>query len=576
MSYDVLVSRDVDVPMRDGVDLAADVYRPAGEGRWPVLLHRLRVSKSKGGIVGGLMINPLEAARQGYAVVIQDIRGRYASEGLLYPFVNEANDGYDSVEWAAGQPWSNGDVGIYGSSYMGVTTWQTVLAQPPHLRAAVAYVTGADYHEGWTYSGGALELGWSLWWTWSLLADTLGRPELTGTAAEKVARLVRDFSFDPWPLVRRTPLRQALDGLAPYWDEWLDHPAYDEFWERFDVVAHADRVSVPVLQVAAIADQFYKGHIDAYRAVTDKAQPAARESHRLVIGPWDHEAYTGMFPSRNGDIECGPEAVSNEVLSRLTFDWFSRWLKQETVPEMPRVRYFMTGDFEWRDSADWPPPCRSVAYYLHSAGQANSRLGDGSLSTEAPGAEPADSYAYDPADPVPTVGGRVLMPAFGTGGARNQAQVELREDILCYTTPLLASRLSVAGPVTLKLYIASSAVDTDYTAKLVDVYPDGFCANIAEGILRARYRDSRSEQRLLSPGEPTELTVDLWDACHSFLPGHRVRLEVSSSNFPRFDRNFNVAATPATVALEDGQVAIQQVFHDAARPSCLLLPAVSS
>lgn len=210
MPNEIRVTQDVMVPMRDGVRLAADVYRPAEDGRWPVLVHRLRVSKANAGRVGGLMISPLEAARRGYAVVVQDIRGRYLSEGRLTPFVNEANDGFDTVEWAAAQPWSNGEVGIYGSSYMGVTTWQAVIAQPPHLKAAVTYVTGADYHDSWTYSGGALELGWSLWWTWSLLADTLGRPELTGRQAEAVAEVVRDFARDPWPLVRRTPLREAL------------------------------------------------------------------------------------------------------------------------------------------------------------------------------------------------------------------------------------------------------------------------------------------------------------------------------------------------------------------------------
>ena len=576
MTNEVLVTQDVMVPMRDGVRLGADLYRPAGEGPWPALVHRLRVSKANAGRVGGLMISPLEAARRGYAVVVQDIRGRYLSEGELYPFVNEAADGFDTVEWAAGQPWCNGDVGIYGSSYMGVTAWQTVIAQPPHLRAAVTYVTGADYHDSWTYSGGALELGWSLWWTWSLLADTLGRPELQGPAAERVARVVRDFAYDPWPLVRRTPLREALEGLAPYWDEWLDHPAYDAFWERFDVAAHADRVTVPVLQVAAIADQFYRGHVDAFRAIRDRAPAAAREGQRLVVGPWDHDAYTGMFPSRNGDIECGPEAVSNEILSRLTFDWFDRWLKGGGAPDTARVRYFVTGDFEWREASDWPPPHEVVAYYLHSGGAANSRLGDGTLTAREPGAEPPDAYAYDPADPVPSVGGRVLMPAFGPGGARDQSQVELREDVLCYTTPLLAAPLSLTGPVRAELHAISSAVDTDFTAKLVDVHPDGTCLNIAEGIQRARYRRSRSEAELLAPGEPFQLTVDLWDVCHTFRAGHRLRLEVSSSNFPRFDRNMNVAATPATVALEDAEVAIQQVLHEPGHASRLLLPVVSS
>jgi putative CocE/NonD family hydrolase len=572
----VVVDRDVVVPMRDGTRLVADVYRPADNNRHPVLVHRMRISKSSGGPVFGGMVNPVEAASRGYATMIQEIRGRGKSEGEAHPFRFDVDDGYDTVEWAAEQPWSDGRVGVYGSSGMGITAWQAVIAAPPHLSAAAIYSSASNFHEGWAYTGGALELGWTLWWNISAVTSLLTRDSLPDDVRARIEQLARRFATDPNALVRHTPLRTTLDGLSETWDEWLDHPAYDAYWKAIDINVHADRVTVPVLQMAAWGDIFLKGQLDAYQSILHKAPEPARSEQRLLIGPWDHEAYLGMAPSKNGDLEFGSDAISTAIVTTETLQWFDRWLRGINENDPPKVRYFVTGSNRWTSASQWPPPHNDLIYYLHSAGHANTAAGDGRLSLEPALAEPADTFAYDPADPVPTQGGRSMMLTFGRGGVRDQSKVEQRPDVLCYTSDPFEAPVDVIGPARLVLIAASSAVDTDFVAKLIDVYPDGYAANMAEGVIRARYRNSREVDELLVPDKPTELVIDLWGLAHTFLYGHRVRLEISSSNFPRFDRNLNVASQPCDAALGDAVIATQSVYHDAAHPSRLILARPAS
>ncbi len=563
--------------MRDGTTLATDIYRPDDGGAHPTLVQRTPYSKSSATAVGGLVFNPLDAVERGYAVVAQDVRGRYASEGEWEPMRNEMDDGYDTVEWVADQTWSDGSVGIYGPSYMGLTAWHAAVADPPHLEAAFPYQTGGNYHEGWTYTGGAFELGFNLWWcTFLLGADVASRldPAEAADAMETLTDLTVDFeeAAEHLPLVDMP----GFEAVAPYWAEWLDHPSYDEYWEAIDVTEHADGIDVPVLHVTGWYDQFLRGHLDAYEAVAADASEHAADNQYLVVGPWYHDQYTSEATTKVGEKELGFVAPSGlGFVNDLAFQWFDRWLKGEAaIDDVPRVRYFHLGEDRWEETDEWPPDHRPRRYYLHSDADANTRSGGGRLSRDAPDAEPPDSYEYDPADPVPSRGGRSLMPNLDQGGIQDRSDIEEREDVLVYTSSRLTIPRTIAGPVEVTLHAASSAPDTDFTATLVDVAPDGYCAPVAEGIVRARYRDSRREPDFLTPGEVYEFTIDLAATAYTFLPRHRIRLEISSSNFPRFDRSPN-AAVPIGEATEgDWAVAVQQVFHDADRPSHVTLPVV--
>ncbi len=613
MSRAITVERDVMVSMRDGVKLATDIYRPAdscAKEAWdsargatqaktqhPVLVHRTPYNKSDAWVVGGLMLNPLLAAERGYVVLVQDTRGRFASEGEWQPFACEGNDGYDTIEWAARQPWSNGNVGIYGSSYNGVTALQAAVAAPPHLKACVAYMTGANYHAGWAYSGGAFELGFNFWWALNLAWDrALRLPE-----AERLQAFGKLMAAakDPWKAVREIPLRDntALCSAAtcsadaehaehaPFWREWLDHPKYDEFWRSVDVAARCTEIQVPVLQIAGWYDGFLQGHLDLNESLKKHPRSEVRDTHRLVFGPWDHITYMSIRPTAAGEREFGPEAVAGPAgVSELVLEFFEPYLRGEALKSenasqpvqqaVARVRYFSMGENQWRETSSWPPSHAKENFFLHSQGRANTRLGNGELSRRAPTDETVDRYVYDPSDPVPTRGCRSLAPIFGSPGVLDQSEVEMRDDVLVYSSEVLQDALRIAGPVSLELWISSDAPDTDFTAKLVDVDANGYCAPVAEGILRARYRNGMDREAWLTPGEIVPLSISLLDTAYVFLPGHRLRLEVSSSNFPKFDCNPNAKVEIARASASDRRKAKQNVHHDAAHPSCLILPVV--
>jgi putative CocE/NonD family hydrolase len=580
MAHNIIVERDVMVPMRDGVRLAIDVYRPDDGVKHPVLVNGHPYDNDHFLAMHELLFSPLVGAQQGYAVVVQEARGRAGSEGTWRPYGDEGRDAHDTVEWAAAQPWSDGNVGLYGACALGPTAIQGAVEAPPHLKAVFAYMTATNYHSGWTYSGGAFELGFQLSWTWTILAqDTISRLGLEPAAEKEALRKLAEAASDLGGSARHLPLVDFpayQDGAAPYWREWLSHPSYDEFWRQVDAVARADRIEVPVLHMSAWYDTCLRGHLDLHSALQLRGDERVRDQHRLVLGPWDHSAYYNKRPTCAGERDFGPEVMTGpDVLAPIAFQWFDYWLKGEGDAFLPenKVRYFHMGENVWKEVDSWPPAHTVVPYYLHSAGQANSRMGDGVLSTEPPGTEPPDSYVYDPFDPVPTAGGRSMIDVLP--GVENQAQVEERQDVLVYTTPRLAEPVVITGPVSVTVYASSSAPDTDFTAKLVDVEPDGYCANIAEGIIRARYRHGCDREEFLEPGKVTEFCIDLWDMAHTFQPNHRIRLEISSSNFPRFDRNLNSRVTPALGSAEDAQKAVQQVLHDAPYPSHLSLPIAS-
>ncbi|MEF8777843.1 MAG: CocE/NonD family hydrolase [Natronomonas sp.] len=573
----ITVERDIDVEMRDGITLATDIYRPQGAENCPTLVHRNPYDKSNAGSVGGLIVNPLDAAREGFAVVVQDTRGRFESEGEWIPFVNEADDGYDTVEWAADRPWSNGRVGIYGASYHGVTALQAVTADPPHLEAALAYLTGANYHDGWVYSDGAFELGFNLWWTQYLATDTVTRLDLP--EADRDAELDRllELTADPESVAAERPLAEGSLFSHPattYVQDWFDHPTYDEYWTDIDVLEGIEDVETPVLHASGWYDLFLRSHLSLYQAIVDRGGERAREEQRFIVGPWDHEAYATLTPDRAGDRKFGYEAAGGTALmSDLSLQWFGHWLAdRDDIEDIASVRYYQMGTNEWRTAESWPPEHSETRYYLHSDGGANTRSGSGRLTPHPPAAEPADSYEYDPTDPVPSVGGRSLHISIDDPGIKDRADVEERDDILVYTSARLTDSLEIAGPVAVTLYASSSAPDTDFTATLVDVEPDATCVPIAEGIQRARYRESPTEVSFIEPGEIYEFSIDLQSVAHTFRTGHRLRLEVSSSNFPRFDRNPNTTAAPVEASPDDVQAATQNIFHTDEYPSHLTLP----
>jgi uncharacterized protein len=561
--YPVTFEPDVAMKTRDGVTLYADIFRPKADGQFPVLLQRTPYGKNNDVGIG------LQGAARGYVMIIQDVRGRYASEGEWYVFKHESEDGYDAVEWAAALPYSNGKVGMWGGSYVGATQLLAAIAHPPHLAGICPFVTASNYHENWTYQGGAFEQWFSESWTSRLAQDTFDRQLDRATDA-----VVGDSQLPlaSYPLFNTSGFRtsELMVSLAPYFLDWLAHPAYDDYWRRWSIQEHYADIKVPVLSIAAWYDIFQGGSLQNYVGLkTQAGSEAARRGQHLLVALGGH---AGMG-RKVGDVDFGAVAQFND--DDATLDWYDYLFKgaQNEFAQKP-VTIFVMGLNQWRQEDDWPLiRAKNTKYFLHSQGAANSAGGNGSLSTKAPNSEPPDHYVYDPANPVPTIGGPLCCDrAHLEPGARDQRPAETRADVLVYSTRAFPEDVEVTGPVNVELYVESTALDTDFTAKLVDVGPDGFARNLTDGIIRARYRDSREKAELLKPGQVYKVTIDLWSTSNVFLKGHALRLEISSSNFPRFDRNLNTAESP-----ESGQQFISAtnvIFHDRKRPSALILPIV--
>jgi putative CocE/NonD family hydrolase len=563
---DLIVERNVVMKTRDGVALKADIYRPAGEGTYPVLLQRTPYDKNNTANFART------AAHRGYLVVAQDVRGRYASEGDWYTFKNEINDGYDTVEWAAALPHSNGKVGMFGGSYVGATQMLAAVSRPPHLAGICPVVTASNYHENWAYQGGAFEQWFNESWTSGLAQDTFIRRVEADTnplVGDKVLPLKQ------YPLFNLTtiPGTAGFTGqIAPYFLDWLDHPEYDSYWKQWAIEEQYPSIQVPALTVTAWYDIFQGGSIRNFLGLKAHAgTEAARAGQRLLIVIGGHAGIGKTI----GDVDFGPAAAEYDE-DAVTLEWYDYLFKgkQNEMATAKPVKIFVMGENKWRYEDTWPLE-RAVEthYFLHSAGKANTASGNGSLSVQSAATEAYDSYIYDPANPVPTVGGPLCcddkhLPA----GPRDQQKVEARPDVLVYSTPALDKDQEVTGPVKLTLFASSSAVDTDFTAKLVDVAPDGVAHNLTEGILRARYRESTAAAKPIVSDKIYEYTIDLWSTSNVFFKGHKIRLEVSSSNFPRFDRNLNTgkpASTNSTFVK-----ATNTIYHDGAHHSALVLPVV--
>ena len=576
-SVSMKMETNIPVPMRDGVTLYADIHRPDGPGPFPTILQRTPYDKTAP--MSRTMMDPYKAVKAGYAMVIQDTRGRFTSEGEFYCFRDDVNDGYDTVEWCASQPWSTGKVGMVGGSYVGATQWQAAKSCPPHLAAIVPNVTASNYHEGWTYQGGAFELGFNVSWTMGNLTlanfqAIASRKDLAPDRMLKLAQAVdsMESAFLHLPVKDFPHLK---DGLADYFYDWIAHPDYDDYWKGLSIEENHSRINVPAYNIGGWYDIFLGGTIRNYLGMREKgATDDARRGQKLLIGPWQHGVRgSSIVGSQYFGLAADAMALD---MDGIHLRWLDYWLKgvDNGILDEPPVKIFVMGDNLWRDENEWPlARAQNVNYYLHSQGKANSRHGNGVLSAEAPGQEPPDLFLYNPSDPVPTRGGPLCCNAyFMANGAFDQQDIESREDVLVYTTPPLQRDTEVTGPITVTLWAATSARDTDFTAKLVDVCDHDCARNLTDGIIRARYRDSRSSPSLLEPGRAYQYTIDLWATSNVFKAGHCIRLEISSSNFPRFDRNTNTGNRIAEDA--DCKPAMQTILHDSEHPSHVTLPIV--
>ncbi|MGK7377671.1 CocE/NonD family hydrolase [Planococcus sp. 1R117A] len=576
---------DIKVPMRDGIKLATNIWRPEGDKPAPTLLVRNPYGMNNLPS-DGTIPNLLELLEAGYAIVYQDCRGSFNSEGDYVDMANEPEDGVDTLDWLSNQPWCDGNIGTYGPSYLGFVQWASVTNGGNNLKAIAPSVTSSDYYKApWYSDGGAFSLHTSFFWITSMglsgamrKLTTLKDPNLISEIYGDLQELT-DIMDDPTPHLSKMPLneQEQLKKHSPLWSEWLEHPSHDEYWTGMATIDKIEEVKVPALNIGGWYDILVNATLASYTAMKQRdGSEAARKEQLLIIGPWDHGSYQGIYPDRQFGIAASIQAVDTTTLHRKFFD---RWLRgeKEALEGMAPVRIFVMGIDQWRDEQDWPlPDTQYTDYFLASSGQANTSEGDGILRSDSPQAEQKDTYTYDPLDPVPTLGGRTLMPVQANStGPVDQSPLKAREDVLFYSTPVLEKSIEVTGHVSLNLYASSSALDTDFTGKLVDVFPDGRSIILTEGILRARYRKSLSEPELLEPDEIYELTLDLGATSNVFLPGHRIMLEVSSSNFPRYDRNTNTGDVIA-MDMEDQMVtAVNSIYHGSSHPSRLVLPIIN-
>ncbi|WP_242904785.1 CocE/NonD family hydrolase [Actinomadura terrae] len=561
--------KDVGTKMRDGTVLRSNVLTPKGKGDFPVILMRLPYNKE--GAEDFFYDKPAGYASACYVVVVQDVRGQYKSDGDFYPYRTEGTDGYDTIEWAARLPHSNGKVGMYGFSYPGLTQWMPATLRPPHLVTIIPAFTSSDYYDGWTYEGGAMYQSFTQSWPLFSLANSSVRKYPDGAKLDAEMNKANQQLFSKWywslPLNKFPPLYPKDKRVAPYYYDWVKHPSNDAYWQRWSIRTRYPQVTVPSFNFGGWYDIFLDGTAENFAGMRAKGgSPAARQGSTLLLGPWTH----GGHGTRSGALDFGPDAAVD--VDALQLRWFDHWLKgaKNGVEKDPAVKVFVMGANKWRTANAWPiPGTVNTKYYLNSEGSANTITGDGTLSTTPPsGRREPDRYRYDPDNPVPSFGGRFQSSV--PGGPQDQRLIEQRPDVLVYNTPTLEKDTEVTGPISVTLYASSSAKDTDFTAKLTDVAQDGTSMLIQYGIQRARYRDSLEHPSLIKPGKVYKYTIKIWPTGNVFKAGHKLRLEISSSNFPMYDRNPNTGKEFGTD--RHTRVADQTIYHDADHPSSITLP----
>jgi putative CocE/NonD family hydrolase len=550
--FEIRIDRDIRVPMRDGITLSADIYRPRQEGRYPAIVIRTPYGKTTKAIYE----NGTYFAERGYAVIYFDVRGRGDSDGEFVPYRSEAQDGYDCIEWAAAQPWCTGDVGTMGGSYLARVQWLAAVTQPPHLKAMICSVTPSDPFVEWPTG---VPTPHHLCWLYMT----------SGRVMQNVD--VVDWESIYWHLPLET-MDELTGRPSRHWREEFAHPCLDDWWKHISYQTQFHKVDVPVLHISGWYDDEQVGTPLNFIGMTrGAASEKARSSQKLLMGPWPHQINAS---TRLGEIDFGPDSLID--LKGYQLRWFDYWLKakQNGIMDEPAVRLFVMGENRWREEREWPlARTEWTKYHIHSRGKANSRFGDGWLSPDAPAADgreaATDRYLYDPANPVPFITDPTSVQI---GGPDDYAAIERRDDVLVYSTEPLAEDVEVTGPVKMELYAASSAADTDFMVKLLDVWPNGFAQRLTDGMVRARFRDGMDKPSLIEPGKIYKYEIDCWNTSHVFLKGHRIRIEIASSAFPKYDRNPNTGAPLGKT--DEMIVAEQTIYHDADHPSAIVLPII--
>jgi uncharacterized protein len=553
----VRLERGVRCRMSDGVELVSDHYLPSQPDRAPILLMRQPYGRDIASTV--VYAHPVWFARHGYNVVIQDVRGRGDSEGEFYPFRNEARDGAETIAWLRARPESNGRIGMYGFSYQGMTQLLAAAEQPEGLACIAPGMTAGDLYHGWFYHQGALRLASSLGWGLQMLkADT--RRKRLREASDRLEQSWANFAAQTGALPFRDHAGLHGEGVPHYVLDWFDHTEPGEYWSSLDVSRSFERIKVPALHVSGWYDTYLKGSVDGFLVLCEHAGSAfAREHQYLIAGPWQHIPWG----DRVGGVDLGAEALldTDAILLR----WFNHWLKDsgEFAAE-PRVRHFVLGENRWQQADVFPTESNRILY-IHSGGRANSRKGDGKLSTTPPvSEEPCDIFVYDPEVPVLAPGGPAAQ-----SGPFDQATPELGNNVLVYTMEALAQPLWVFGTPRVSLYCATSSDHADFTAKLVRVRPSGVAEFLCIGIARSGWL---FQEKGYKADE-----VNLWDfflepiSCR-FDVSDRIRLEIASSAFPLYDRNPASGVASCRATSWDWQRSTQIVYHDRERPAALYLP----
>ena len=547
----VRVLKDIMIPMRDGVRLCSDIYLPKQCGKYPAILTRLPYGKREWG--GSEPVQGKFWARKGYAYIAQDVRGKYKSEGRWEPFVSEADDGYDTIDWISKQPWCNGKIGLSGSSYLGYASLAATVSGHPNIVCVAPGWTAMDIYGVWMYKGGAFCL------------QTMG----SWLIGEEHRKEQNDLLLDYWHLPL-TSLGKAAGLKDAHFRQCLEHPQRDAYWARINLNESYDKITIPMLHMGGWYDIFLKGTLDDWAGMCGHGSGAAKGNQWLVIGPDDHGS-TQSSTGRIGRLVIGKCRVDQTV--EMTVGFFDHWLKgiDNGFEKSDRVKIFVVGDNVWRNETRWPlERMTPIDYYIHSGGKANSLTGDGTLSTEPPVSEPPDTYLYDPADPVRQSLDETLW--YLARSMKDRSQIEGRSDVLVYTSSELPSDMEITGPISVRLFASSTSEETDFMAKLVDVFPDGYAHMIQEGALRANpmQSDTAGYQRL--SGRKFELNIDLTATSHVIKIGHRIRLEVTSSDFNRYARSLNVSDSHGRDV--NCIKATQTVYHDSERPSRVILPLI--
>lgn len=563
--YEVIELLNQTAPMRDGAELKLDIFRPKDDGKFPVILQQTPYNKN------GQAGRAKRFAARGYVVVNVDSRGRFESGGEWDPFSPlHKTDGYDLVEWAAKQPWSTGKVGTYGLSYMGWQQWWTATQAPPSLKCIVPEVAPPDHFLNCPYQNGIL-VCWMIDWAGNMSGRN---PHSAGPGGYGGFTADRETAYRKLPYIDFDKTRKYLP--TEWWKKWmLQNTSKGEYWQgiAYQTPENYAKINVPSLAISGWFDANFPGTPSNYLGMKEYGATPEARAPRMVIGPWQHIINTQREAA---GVDFGPAAIID--WDGYVCRWFDHYLKgvENGILNDPPIHLFVMGRNEWRTATEWPlPETKFTKYYLHSAGRANSSAGDGSLSTELPSAEEPDHFTYDPKDPTPSAG-------FTNGhidGPRDISPSANRQDVLVYTTPELTEDVELIGPITAKLFAATSATDTDWMLRLSDVQPDGRALFLGEGVMRARHRDPEkagafngAKFSTLEPGKPYEYTIDFWRPTGNlFAKGHKIRIEISSSYYPYYLRNLNTGEDNLALATKE-VVAEQTIYHDAERPSHVVLP----